>query len=70
MTDELGALGLFGIVALCLALRFRRQPWPRMLAVTAAGAILSILLGEPSARDPILLTGIILAIGSIGAKRE
>lgn len=74
MNNELGAwigaLGLLGIVALCLAFRFRQQRWPRVIAVTAVGAIASILLGEPGAKGPILQTGLIMAIASAGTKRE
>ena len=74
MTDELwvwgGALGLLGIVAACLAFHFRKQRWPRVIAVTAGGAILAILTREPGAVGPILLTGFILTICSAAANRQ
>jgi hypothetical protein len=74
MTDELwiwvGVLGLLGIVAVCLAIHFRTQRWPRVIAVTAGGAIVSILVGEPGAVDSILLTGLILTVGSAAGNRQ
>lgn len=72
MTENLwvwvGALGIVGIVALYLAFRFSKQRWPRALAVTVAGAIVSLLIGDASATIPILLTGVILAVCSAASR--
>lgn len=72
MTDNLwvwvGALGIVGIVALYLAFHFSKQRWPRALAVTVAGAIVSLLIGDASATIPILLTGVILTVCSAASR--
>lgn len=74
MTDNfwgwIGVLGTLTIVALYLAFHFSKQRWPRVIAVTTGGAIVSILIGETSAVAPILITGVILAVGSAAAPRE
>ena len=71
MNDEawagIGALGLVGLLALYLAFHFPKQRWPRVIAVTAGGALVSILLGETSAIGPILLTGLVLTMCSVAA---
>lgn len=67
-------LALIGIVAFCLIFSFRDQRWLRPLAVTAAGAILSLLWenvsGDTSALGPILLTGFILTITAVASGRK
>lgn len=72
--DWLAALALTGIVALCLILRFRNKHWLRPIAVTAAGAIFSLVWegtsGDRSALGPILLTGFILTIMTASAGRK
>jgi len=64
------SLTLIGVVALYLMFRFRGQRWPRVMAVTAAGAMLSMFVGDGSATSPILLTGLILTIGSASSARK
>jgi hypothetical protein len=68
MTDMLSyevlALVLVGSLALYLIFRFPGQRWPRPLAVTAAGAILAIFLGEAGAVPAILITGVVLTVGA------
>ncbi|WP_379677235.1 hypothetical protein [Massilia consociata] len=63
-------LALAGVVALCLAVRFRDQRWPRVIAATAVGAIVSLYIGDAGATRSILLAGVILAVGSAAARRR
>jgi cytochrome bd-type quinol oxidase subunit 2 len=63
-------LALMGIAALFLVIRFPGRRWPLPIAVTAAGAIVSILAGESSALFPILLTGVILAVCAAASGRK
>lgn len=64
------SLALIGISALYLVFRFPSQRWPRAMAVTCAGAIVSLFFGDASALWPILLTGGILTIGSAAAQNK
>lgn len=65
----IGVLGTVTIVALCLAFHFSKQRWPRVIAVAAGGAMVSILIGETSAVAPLLITGVIMAVCSATAPR-
>lgn len=64
------SLALTGIIALYLIFRFPSQRWPRAIAVTAGGAIVSLFFGETSALWPILLTGGILTVVSAAAQSK
>jgi cytochrome bd-type quinol oxidase subunit 2 len=61
------SLALAGIIALYLIFRLPTQRWPRVMAVTAAGAIASLFFGDASAFWPILLSGSVLTICSATA---
>lgn len=65
------ALALTFCVAIVLALRFRERRWPRPLAMSAVGAILSmVLFDDDVATRAILLTGLVLTIVTATAERK
>ena len=64
------SLALIGTIALYLIFRLPTQRWPRAMAVTAAGAIVSLFFGDASALWPILLSGSVLTICSAAAQRK
>lgn len=74
MTDVLWhwvlPLALVGMGAVYLIFRLPGQRWPRPLAVTAGGAIVSVSWGDTSALGPILITGVILTIGTAASARK
>lgn len=68
--DWVLSLAVIGIIALYLIFRLPGQRWPRPMAVTAGGAIVSLFFGDASALWPILLTGGILTVCSAVAQRK
>ena len=64
MTDVLwyAILAPAGGLALYLIVRFPKRRWPRPMAVTSAGGIIAILLGEAGAVPAILSSGIVLTV--------
>lgn len=65
------ALGLTSCVAIVLALRFPARRWPRPLAVSAVGAILSMMFfDDDGTTRAILLTGLVLTIGTAASERK
>jgi len=64
------SLALIGIIALYLIFRLRTKRWPRAMAVTAVGAIVSLFFGDASALWPILLSGSVLTVCSAAAQRK
>jgi hypothetical protein len=67
-------LALVAIVTLFLIFRFQNKHWLRPIAVTAAGAVFSLLWegisDDSSALGPILLTGFILTITTAAVGRK
>lgn len=65
------ALALIACVSIVLIIRFPSRRWPRPLAVSAAGAILSAMLfDDAGATRAILLTGLVLTVGTAAAERK
>jgi len=62
------SLALIGMIALYLIFRLPTRRWPRAMAVTAGGAIVSLFFGNASALWPILLSGSVLTICSAAAQ--
>lgn len=63
-------LGSLGVIALYLAFRLPMQRWPRVIAVAAGAAFVSVLMGETGAATAILITGMIMGIASAAATRK
>lgn len=64
------SLALIGITALYLTFRLPTQRWPRAMAATTTGAIVSLFFGDASALWPILLSGSVITVCSAAAQRK
>jgi uncharacterized membrane protein YjjB (DUF3815 family) len=75
MTDVLlywgFALALIACIAIVLIVRYPARRWPRPLAVSAAGAILSMTVsGDAGATRAILMAGLVLTVCTAAAERK